>query len=300
MKRILFVTSISGFLPQFEKNDVKILKEMGGEIHYASNFHHPVYAYGEKELDEIVLHQIDIEKSPRKVFHNIKAIRQLVRIIDENHINLIHCHNPMGGVCGRIAAVLSKNKPYVIYTAHGFHFYKGAPILNWLFFYPVERFLSRFTDQLITINREDYERACRFPLRSKEGAVQIHSVGVDKRRFCPRKEIAASKRKELGIPQDAFHIVTAAELNKNKNQKVVIRAISGITDKNIYYSICGRGPYKKELEGLIKELHLENKVRLLGYRTDMEEILQTADCFAFPSRRDWGLLRWRRFCAECR
>ena len=320
MKRVLFVTTISGFLPQFEKNDVKLLKQMGCQIHYASNFTNPIYAFDKTELEKngVALHQIDIEKSPAKINKNIKAIKQLIKIIDENDIDIVHCHNPMGGVAARIAARAGKRKPKVIYTAHGFHFYKGAPIMNWLLFYTAERFLARYTDIIVTINREDYIRAKKFRLKKNGEVYLIHSVGVDKEKFAPRPELREKKRAELGIPADAFHIVTAAELNENKNQKVVIEAVAALTNKaktdanayntnyagnadyvsntncidktnkthNIYYTICGKGPNEDKLRELIKAYGLENNISLLGYRTDMDEILQTADVFAFPSIRE--------------
>lgn len=288
MKKVLFVTTISGFLPQFEKNDVKILQEQGCEIHYASNFKNPVYTFDENALREqqIILHQIEIAKNPMKIGANYKAIRQIRKVIDEEQIDMVHCHNPMGGVDARIAAQISKRKPYVIYTAHGFHFYKGASLFNWMFFYTVERFLAHFTDTLITINQEDYNRAQKFHLKKNGRVFQIHSVGVDKNKFRPQKEIREAKRKALGIPEGAFHIVTAAELNENKNQRVIIEAISRLPIKNIYYSICGKGPGEDALKKLIQEKNLTDRVQMLGFRTDMEEILQTADCFAFPSFRE--------------
>lgn len=201
MKKVLFVTTISGFLPQFEKNDAKILKEMGFEIHYASNFTNPIYTFDREELltQGIITHQIDIEKSPTKFVKNQRTIKQIKTIIDENNIDMVHCHNPMGGVTARMAAAISKKKPYVIYTAHGFHFYKGAPLLNWMLFYLAERILAHLTDQIITINREDYLRAERFHLKKGGKVSQIHGVGVDKNRFAPKKQIDQEKRKELGI-----------------------------------------------------------------------------------------------------
>lgn len=289
MKKILYITTISGFLPQFEKNDVKIMQEMGYEIHYASNFSNPIYPFEEGKLIEqgIILHRIDVSKSPLKLRENIRAVKQLRQIIDEERIDMIHCHNPMGGVAGRAAAHLSKADPYVIYTAHGLHFYQGAPLLNWQLFYPAEKFLARWTDVIITINEEDYLRVKRkFHMKSQGFVRQIHGVGVDMERFSPRPERSVSKRKELGIPETAFHIVTAAELNDNKNQKVIIEAIAGLGRNDICYSLCGKGPNEEALRKLIAEKHLEGRVRLLGFRTDMEEILQTADVFAFPSIRE--------------
>lgn len=288
MKKVLIITAISGFLPQFEKNDVKILKEMGCEIHYASNARNPIYPFsiGEMQEEGIFFHHIDIEKSPKKLKSNWIAIWQLVKIIEENDIDMIHCHNPMGGVTGRVAAKLSKKKPYVIYTAHGFHFYKGAPVWNWLIYYGVEYFLARWTNQIVTINSEDYARTQKLPIRKNGAVVQIHSVGVDKQKFSPNKDIEKRKRKELGIPSDAFHIVTAAELNENKNHRVIIEALAELREENIYYSICGSGSNEIYLQELIKSKELEKNIKLHGYRIDMEEILQTADCFAFPSYRE--------------
>lgn len=287
MKKVLFVTTVSGFLPQFESDHVKLLQDAGCEVHYASNFENPVYVFDEAELRQrgICLHQIDVEKSLLKIRKNLGAVRQLLRIIRENDIDVIHCHNPMGGAVGRVAACLSKKKPYVIYTAHGFHFYQGAPIKNWLLFYPAEWMLARMTDIIVTINKEDDKRARKLPIRRDGGIYRIHGAGVDKDRFAPG-DSGEKKRRELHIPQDAFHIVTAAELNDNKNQKTIIEAVDSLPHKDIYYSICGKGIREANLRELIRKKGLENRVRLLGFRTDMEEILQTADCFAFPSYRE--------------
>lgn len=288
MKKVLFITTISGFLQQFEMNDVNILQQAGYEVHYAANFNNPIYEVDIDALNRqgIVLHQVDIQKSPGRIVQNTKAFHQLKNLIRQEKFDMIHCHNPMGGVLGRLAAAFSGETAYVIYTAHGFHFYKGAPVKNWLLYYTAERLLARWTDMIITINREDYSNACRFHLR-KNGRVEwIHGVGVDSEKFKARLQLRRQKREELDIPENFFHIVTAAELNANKNQRIIIEALAGLKDKEICYSICGKGDNAENLQRLIHEHQLEHRVRLLGYRTDMEEILQTADCFAFPSIRE--------------
>ena len=289
MKKILYITTTAGFLPQFELNDAKMIQEMGYVVHYATNFHNPVYAFEEKDLTEqgIILHQIDIEKSPLRVFTNQKAIRQLKKIIDDEQIDIVHCHNPLGGVAGRIAAHFSKKKPYVIYTAHGLHFYKGAPLLNWMLFYPAEKILARWTDVIITINEEDYQRVkSKFRLKGGGYTEKIPGVGIDLDRFKEDRHDREKMREMLKIPQNAFHIVTAAELNKNKNQRVIIEAIGQLETKDIYYSLCGEGAEEEKLHKLIERLHLQERVRILGFRSDMEKILPTADVFAFPSIRE--------------
>lgn len=288
MKKALIITTTSGFLSQFELNNVKLLQAQGYQIHYATNFGVPVYEVKDEALRRmgVVLHHISIEKSPFKLKKNIWAYRELVRIIDREKIDVVHCHNPNGGVLGRLSAHRSKRKPFVIYTAHGFHFFNGAPKKNWIFYYPVEKFLAKFTDILITINHEDYNRASRMRFKENGHAELIPGVGVDTEVFRPCAHKNISLAKELGIPEKALHIVSAGELNKNKNHRTVIEAISGLAREDIYYSICGEGPYRAELEKLIKQKRLSDKVKLLGYRTDMPNILQTADLFIFPSYRE--------------
>lgn len=288
MDNALIVTTISGFVPHFEMNNVKILQNMGYVIHYASDFNNPVYECNKGELYQmgIKLHQIDIKKSPKCVYSNIKAIYELAHIIDDNNITLIHCHNPMGGVAARVAARISRKKPRVIYTAHGFHFYKGAPVINWIAYYPVERILARWTDVVVTINREDYILSGKFHLKRDGFVVHINGVGIDMDKFNADKENQIVKRKKLGIPDNAFHIVTVAELNSNKNQAAIINAIELMNNPDIHYTICGDGPERKHLIDIINEKNLENQVKLLGYRQDVAEILKTADVFAFPSKRE--------------
>lgn len=288
MKKALIIATIGGFVPKFEMNDVSLLMEKGYKIHYASDFKNPVYHMDVRKLREmgIQLHQISIHKSPVHIGRNIKAYNQLKKIIEEEDISLIHCHNPIGGVVGRLAAERAENNPYVIYTAHGFHFYKDAPIKNWLLYYTAERFLAHYTDTLITINSEDLKRGRSFHLK-KGGRIKcIHGVGVDMEKFRRQDGAYEKEREKLSIPKESFHIVTVAELNKNKNHRVVIKAMAALRDSDIYYTICGKGREEKYLSCLIRKYHLEDRVRLMGYRDDVADILQGADCFAFPSIRE--------------
>lgn len=286
--KVLILTTISGFLAKFELNDVKILMENGCTIHYASNFKMPIYEDKKEMLEEmgISLHQVDIQKSPSHFILNAKALFQLIHIIKSEEIDMIHCHNPMGSVLGRLAAALSGRKVYTIYTAHGFHFYDKAPLKNWLLYYPVERFLARFTDILITINKEDYLRAKKFKKKKNGHTFQIHGVGIDVNRFRERKECYLPERKKLHIPDDAFHIISVGELNDNKNHEVIIDVMKDKGMEKVYYTICGKGEKHRELCEMIEKNGLSKRVKLLGYRTDIEDILQSADCFAFPSKRE--------------
>ena len=301
MKKALIITTISGFLTQFEMNDVAILKDLGYDIHYASNFNNPIYEIDYKKMAEFEIknHHICIEKMPFKVIANIQAYYQLKKIIKREQFHMIHCHNPMGGVLGRMASGFIKRKrPIVVYTAHGFHFYKGAPTINWLIYYLVERILAGITDVLITVNKEDYDRANKFRIGKKGKVVYIPGVGVDISKFCLKEEQGYKKRKELGILNDMFVVLSVGELNDNKNHIMIIKAISKLKKENVLYIICGRGESNTILESAIKEYKVVGKVKLLGYRNDIPEILQCADCFAFPSKREGlGIAAIEAMCA---
>jgi glycosyltransferase EpsD len=202
--------------------------------------------------------------------------------MDEGGFSVIHCHTPVGGVVGRLAARKARKKgTRVIYTAHGFHFYKGAPIKNWLLYYPVERICSHLTDILITINKEDFALAQK---KMKAKCVEyVPGVGVDLEKFSKLTFDKAAKRRELGIPEDAVLLLSVGELNENKNHETVIRAIA---DMDVYYIIAGKGDLQKHLQNVIDMLGARDRVKLLGYRCDVDELYKVADIFAFPSFRE--------------
>ncbi len=295
MKKALIVTTVSGFVPQFEMNNVFLLQEMGYEVHYASNFHNPHYGSDNHRLDGtgIICHQIDFVRSPFHVAANLKAYRQLYRLLEEQKFQFIHCHTPMGGVLGRLAAEQNRRRQHsgcrVAYTAHGFHFFRGAPLMNWFFYYPVERWLAHFTDRLITINREDYQRAKRFHLREEKGrrgrVEKVNGVGIDVAYYQKLAVDREAVRKQIGVKKGQLLFLSIGELNHNKNHKVMIEALAG-SKRDICYVICGEGKAKKDLEKLIKKYRLEKNVQLLGYRKDIPELLKASDLFVLPSFRE--------------
>ena len=289
MKKALIVTTVSGFVPQFERNNVHILQKMGYEVHYASNFKNPHYGTDNHRLDgtNIVCHQVDFVRSPYQIRQNLLAYRQLKKVIEENEFQLVHCHTPMGGALARLAGSRKQKKQIlrILYTAHGFHFFDGAPCINWLLYYPIERWLARYTDVLITINQEDYERAKRFCKKKKTKVEYIPGVGVDLDIF-KRTGHETQEREKLGIDSQRFHIVAVGELNSNKNQTMILQAIASLRDKEVICSICGKGTSEAYLQKQIQKYGLEEQVSLLGYRSDISDILQTADCFIFCSERE--------------
>lgn len=287
LKKALIIATVGGFIASFELNDVKILQKLGYEVHGASNFKDMQSKVHQIKIHDsgMICHQIDFERSPFRRA-TVIAYMQLKKLLQEEDFELIHCHTPMGGVITRAAGrkARKQGRLKIIYTAHGFHFFKGAPVRNWLFYYPVEKWMSRYTDMLITINHEDYERA-KEKLHAKK-VRYIPGAGIDTGRFSNDGTKRQKLREEFGLPEDAFVLISVGELNVNKNFEVIIHAIAKVNCSRLYYVICGEGPLKQHLQDVADSLHVSDKVLLLGFRSDIEKMYQIADLFAFPSLRE--------------
>lgn len=287
MKKVLFVaTVVKTHIMEFHIPYLKMFKEMGWETAVAARNDY------ENPADCVIpycdtYYNIPFERNPLKP-ENLKAYQSLKKVIDEGGYDIIHCHTPVGAMLTRLAAKQARKRgTKVFYTAHGFHFYKGAPAVNWLLYYPVEKWLSRYTDVLITINKEDYERAKTF----KAGKVcYVPGVGIDLKKFNVGYVDKNEKRKEIGIHADDFVLLSVGELIPRKNHEVVIRAMSVLKQEgqltNLEYVICGRGTYESELKNLAEELDVAGHIHFLGYRTDIAEICNCADLFVFMSHQE--------------
>lgn len=290
MKSILYITNISNGVSSFSVTAVEATKRLGYEFHLAGNFSGTP---DEKILNDektygVNIHQIDLTRSPYSS-KNITAYKQLVKLIKEENIDYIHCNTPVGGLLGRLAGKKCKVKK-VIYQAHGFHFYKGAPLKNWLIYYPIEKLLAHYTDALITINKEDYERAQGFRLRNNGKVYYVPGVGIDLSQYELPENTRELKRKELGLKETDVAFISAGELNTNKNNRVIIEALGNLQNKNVHYFLCGVGPCEEELKDLAQTSGVVEQVHFLGYRTDIKELFRAADVFVMPSFRE-GLSR---------
>lgn len=223
------------------------------------------------------MHEVDFKRSPYNI-NNIHAYFQLKRLIKQNKYDIIFCHEPVGGAMGRILGHFSNVK--VIYMAHGFHFYKGAPKSSKIY-YVVEKLLSRWTDTLITINHEDYEASLQFHAKKN---LKLPGIGVDVSKFkyapCP-----TYLRDEFCLTDEDVIVLSVGELIPRKNHKVVISAMA-LLDDHFHYFIAGEGSEKKNLVSQIKRLHLGNRVHFLGFRKDINQLCNSADIFVMPSLQE--------------
>lgn len=290
MKKVLVLTTVASMIEVSNMENIALLQEMGYEVHVACNFKKGnTYTLDQveefkKRLESINVsyHHMDFARNLVHIKDHINSYKNLVRIIKENKYEFVHCQTPIGGAIGRLACKATNTK--CIYTAHGFHFYKGAPLVNWLVFYTAEKILSRYTDILITINKDDYNLAKK--KFTKTNVLYVPGVGIDIEKFSLDKADRAIKRKELGLNDDNIMLLSVGELNVNKNHEVVVKALGELQNPKIKYYICGRGPCQEKLEKLIKKYGLEENVFLLGFRNDISQLCKATDIYMFPSFRE--------------
>lgn len=282
MRAVVVTNNVKRYVNGF-KSMIEPLIELGYEVIWVADF-----TAFKGDISEIPceIYQTSFRSNPFD-FNNIKAYFNLKKLLNKGGIDLIHCNTPIGGLIGRLCAKQTGIKN-VVYTAHGFHFYKGAPLVNRILFKYGEKYFARYTDFLLTINQEDYKAAQKFKLRNNGKVLFIHGAGIDtgNKNIINRMEI----RRQIGVPDDATMIFSAGALNKNKNNEVIINAVSKINNENLYYVLCGEGHLRTKLEKLSKKNAVSDRILFLGFRTDVLDILQAADIFTMPSFRE-GLPR---------
>ena len=282
--KILYITTI-GVTTGFFKSLIRDLLDAGHTVDVATNENG-----GETPISSCYcewgckVYPISCSRSPLNK-GNLAAIREIREIVQKGNYDIVHCHTPIAAVCTRLACrKLRKSGVKVIYTAHGFHFYTGAPLKNWLLYYPVEWLCAHWTDVLITINKEDYERAKKH-MHAKR-VEYVPGVGIDTKRFMDATVDRAVKRREIGVSENAVLLMSVGELNENKNHSVIIKALAKLSDNNIHYAIAGVGPLQDSLTDLADSLGVGEQVNLLGYRRDVPELYKAADICVFPSIRE--------------
>lgn len=282
--KMLYITSLSGKrINGFMRSAIIAATALGIDFTMACNmdmadkegYKEDCQKYG------IKVKHINFDRNPlAKINWNARC--ELLDLMEKEKFDLVHCNTPIGGVLGRICAKKAK-VPYVIYMAHGFHFWKGAPKKNWVFYYLVEKYLARYTNLLITINDEDCDRAKKFKLKNDGQVRFVHGVGVDTKRFTDVNK--CELRKTFGIDEDALVYISVGEMIERKNQIMMIKAFETANIPNSYLLLCGDGELREQIEDYVQKQKLSN-VFILGFRTDIPELLAESDVFVFPSYQE--------------
>lgn len=286
-ERVLFVATVESHLLNFHIPFMKLLQSKGYEVHVATQL-----GGRQEEFDQIgvVKHNIDFTRSPYspKVLTSLLHMEKLLRDV---RFSLVHVHTPVAAFVTRLACQRTKTHP-VLYTAHGFHFYKGAPLKNWILYYNMEKLAAHWTDGLITINQEDYEAARKFSLRPHGKVFYVPGVGVDIKAIQERASLSdtVKLRHSLGIGPDEAVIITIGELIPRKNYEQVLEALTILQKINFHYLIVGNGESEEKLKRMVRQLGLDGNVQFLGFRKDIPELLAASDIFVLTSRHE-GLTR---------
>ena len=288
-KNILFLATVPSMIVAFNMRNIKMLQDMGYTIHAACNFYENS-AWTDEQLEEyrnilrensVKMHQIDF---PRKPYHPISLVKsyfQTKSLLKKINFQMIHNQSCVSGILGRIAC--RKYDMKVIHTEHGFYYFKGGPLFNWIF-YPFDRLCSYLTDAIVTINKDDTIFAEKH-MRAKK-VVYIPGVGIDIDFYQNTVIEKGAMKEKLGFPKNSFVVLSVGELNENKNHSAILRAIRKIDKQDIYYVICGEGTERENLLKLAKEFGMEKNLFLMGQRDDVNEFYKMADVFAFPSKRE--------------
>ena len=285
--KILYTATVLSHICQFHLPHMKHLQEQGWEVHVAAHDNLAVKnGLQLKNCDKFI--ETPFSRSPKSP-DNLKAYRQLKKLLAEEHYDVILCNTPMGGIVTRLAAKKTRKQgTKVIYMAHGFHFFKGSSKKAWLVFYPIEKYMAKYCELLITINEEDCALARKkFSKRTK--VAHIHGVGVDENRYhpaAPEEQLAMRQAEDLS--PDDFVILCTGELNENKNQKTLVSAAALLKEKipNLKVLLAGNGPKEQALRDQIRAEGLDGTVKLLGYRTDLEKVVPAVDLVVSCSKRE--------------
>lgn len=291
VSKVLFITNLASSIGAFTISAVNAAHSLNYDFCVAVN-----RTEGSEEnirADEkkhnIKIFNLPISRNPFAVT-NIKAYKELVKIVNREKIDCIHCNTPTGGLLGRLVGKKCGVKS-VIYQAHGFHFYKGAPKKNWLIYYPVEKWLAHYTDAIITINSEDCELAKKkFRLRDGGKVYFVPGVGIDTSQYGVDETRREEKRTELNLGDNDVALISMGDLIERKNYDTAIRAVAKANNPALQYFICGRGPQEEKLKTLAESLGVSAQIHFLGFRSDIKELLSATDIFLFTTKQE-GLPR---------
>lgn len=298
MKKVLIVASVSEMIEAFLLPNIKLLQNMGNEVHVMANFkdtdalrQERINLFKEQLLNRgVISYSLPIHRDPFHV-ENKRAYHQMKEIIETEQFSMIHCHTPIGGVLTRLAArKVRETGTKVVYTAHGFHFFKGAPLKNWALFYTIEKLLSKYTDCLITINQEDYSAAHSHQFKTKI-IEMIPGIGINPLKFRP---VTESKRKYLRqqyeYEDEEFILIYVAELSYRKHQDMLISMMPKLLEAvpTARLLLVGDGDQDKlyEYRSLIHELGIEDQVNMLGFRRDVNDLMSLSNVVVSASRQE--------------
>lgn len=298
MKRLLFIDNSTKptYEQQISRDKIKLTNVSIPCVEAALSLGYEVYMgvnrINAEELacdHKVKFYNASIYRNLFDLKSNYTAYKNLMALLTKEKFDVIHCNTPIGGILGRLCGERARVGK-TIYTVHGFHFYKGAPLLNRTVFKRAEMLMARYTDVIITINQEDYQAAQQFKLRNNGKVYYIPGVGVDTKEYQPGRVNKKNLKSTLGLTGDDIVLIAMGDLIPRKNYAASIKAIAKAANSRLHFLVCGQGPELDRLKALAGKLKVERQIHFLGLRTDIKELLQIADIFLFTTYQE-GLPR---------
>lgn len=274
MSKILFVANIHKHFSVFHLPYIILLRMQGHEVHLAAN--------GIEEKIDSANRQILIPfgRSPVDK-NNIKAYLELKNLIENEKYNLVYCHTSIASAITRLACLnIRKNgNTKLLYVVHGFDFSKYSSLKSWLMYFPLERFLSRFTDGMVTINKEDYNLIFEKKFKNKDTFL-INGIGINSERLKDATKLSKMNlRDEYGYDERDFILIYIAEFIHRKNHKFIIDSTPILKSKipNLRILFVGKGQLMDDMQGVVREMNLSAYISFLGFRSDIGNLICLSD-----------------------
>ena len=243
------------------------------------------------------VHDVEWSRSPWRLDNFTRSLRRVREVVRAGRYDLVHVHTPVAAFLARAALRGLRRTgrgPRVVYTAHGFHFYRGAPPARAALFRGAERLAGRWTDGLLVINPEDHAAALERRIVTDERRVWlVPGVGVDTTTLAAERidaDVVARTRAALGIPTQARVLLFAGEFNPGKRQRQAVAALARLGRADVHLVCAGEGPLRQATRELADSLGVGGQVHLPGFRTDVPALMRMADALLLLSERE-GLPR---------
>ena len=283
--RILYVTTISDTINAFLVPHILSLIQQNYQVGIACHVKEEVHP--DLIKSGCTIHDVPFSRNPFQK-ENIKAYKKIKSIVETFDYEVVHVHTPVASIVTRFACRSMKHIK-MLYTAHGFHFYQGAPKKNWMLYYTLEKLAAHWTDGIITMNEEDYESAKKFTTREKDSVYKVSGVGIDLTKFLtPTSMEKQSLREQYGYSNEDFILVSVGELSYRKHQDLLLEATSLLKSsvKNVKLLLVGDGPLEEQYKQLATSLEITSEVAFLGYRKDIKQLMAIADVGVSASRHE--------------
>lgn len=274
MKKVLFVANIYKHFIAFHMPYLQLLKNMGCEVHLAA---------GERSVDIEIAdyqHNINFRRNPFNVI-NLQAYFELRKLMDTERFDLVCCHTSIASAIARLACISSRKHfgTKLLYTVHGFDFSNYSGFKQWLLFYPVEKYLSKYADGIVLINTEDYNLVKRKKFRNSD-TFKINGIGLDTSRFTPDTTIKQKLRSDYGFGEDDFIMIYSARFVPVKSHEFIIDSFCEIVkiSNSVKVIFLGDGPLLNNMKYKTNMLGLDKNIFFYGYRNDVSNFLNMCDC----------------------